>query len=398
MTAGASVSLRPFPYPYRAALAIANDADLLTPASFRRLYTFLATGEDTEWGAGLGLDVGGSFFMFRSPDSPNVFTVFDGLSSTVTDDGEFILECARLGALDYLHTYGCFTDAGHFTRELAELALGVLADRDVEVRTWVNHGPPSNVQGIGGRDEWQGDVPGTPAYHADLTLAHGVRWIWTGSEVTDDFALEPLEDAGLLARIRRRRAEPLVEPYQLRDGQQAFSFRRYSGLGDTTPVLDDLPAQLSQANLDHLVEAQGWTIVYQHLAVRRVREGFGTDAYGSVGEEWFKPAELEVLRDLARRHHEGAIWVAPTSILLRYHDAVSAVHWEATRREEGDLIVVDSSDAEELSGLTFYCERPERTTVCLQRERIASVRVNAPDATGQGSITINPRPTPARLP
>src|SRR3954453_16133091 len=107
----ASVSLRRFPYPYRAALAIANDADLLSAESFRRLYTFLTTDRDTEWGAGLGLDVGGNFFMFRSPDSPNIFTVFDALSRTVTEDGEFVLECARLGVLDYLHTYGCFTDS-----------------------------------------------------------------------------------------------------------------------------------------------------------------------------------------------------------------------------------------------------------------------------------------------
>ena len=407
MNAAPEISLRRFPFPYRAALAIANDADLLTPESFRRLYTFLSTDQDTQWGPGLGLDLGGSFFTFRSPDSPNVFTVFDGLSSDITEDGEFVLECARLGAVDYLHTYGCFTDAAHFTREMAELALGVLADRDVKVRTWVNHGPPSNIQGIGGRDDWQGDVPGTPGYHADLTLAHGVRWIWTGSEVTDEIALEPRVAPGLLARIRRRRADSLVEPYQLRDGQHAYSFRRYSGLGDTTPVLDDLPAQLSSATLERLTEREGWTIVYQHLAVRRVREGFGTGAYGPVGEEWFKPGELEALRELARRHHEGAIWVAPTSVLLRYHDVVNAVRWEAARRDEEDLIVIDSSsvgspDPEELSELTFYCERPERTRVCLQTpgalEQLAPVRVNAPDATGQVSVTLNPRQGPARLP
>jgi hypothetical protein len=173
-------------------------------------------------------------------------------------------------------------------------------------------------------------------------------------------------------------------------------------------VLDDLPGQLSSANLDRLVERQGWAIVYQHLAVRRIREGYGTGAYGPVGEQWFKPGELDVLRDLARRHHEGAIWVAPTSVLLGYHDLASALRWEVSREPDEDLIVIDSSSSdwpdvtpEELSELTFYCERPERTTVCLQtpraRERIASVRVNPPDATGRSSVTLNPRQVP-RLP
>jgi hypothetical protein len=397
------VSLRRFPYPYRAALAIANDADLLTPESFRHLYTFLGTDEETEWGPGLRLDLGGSFFTFRSPDSPNLFTVFDGLSKTLTADGEFILACARAGALDYLHTYGCFTDASHFSRDMAEFALGVFADHNVTVRTWVNHGPPSNVQGIGGRDDWQGDVPGTPGYHADLTLAHGVRWIWTGSEVTDEIALEgSAARSGLVARIRgQRRDERLVEPYQLRDGQHAYTFRRYSGLGDTTPVLDDLPSQLSRSNLDRLVERQGWAVVYQHLAVRRVREGYGTGAYGPVGEGWFQPSELEALRELARRHHSGEVWVAPTSILLRYHDVLPAVRWEALREPDGDLIVIDASEltgADELSELTFYCERPEQTRVRLGEEQLESVRVNPADETGRASITLAPRPAAPALP
>jgi len=74
--AGSSISLRPFPYPFRAALAICNDADLLTHQSFRRLHRFLSTDADTEWGPGLSLQLGGSFFMFRSPDSRDYFTVF----------------------------------------------------------------------------------------------------------------------------------------------------------------------------------------------------------------------------------------------------------------------------------------------------------------------------------
>ena len=222
-----SISLRPFPYPYRAALAICNDADLFTVDGYRRLHAFLATDAETEWGRGMSLDLGGSFFMYRSPDSPNAFTVFDQLSDTITEDGEFILGAAQRGELDVLHTYGCFTGSSDFTRPMAERAIQTLRDRGIAIEAWVNHGPPTNVQGLGGREEWQGDVPGTPAYHADLTVGYGVRWLWTGTEMTDHIALD-----GRKRHLLRRR-EPLVEPYTLRDGQREAISARSTALART---------------------------------------------------------------------------------------------------------------------------------------------------------------------
>jgi len=371
-----SVSLRPFPYPFRAALAICNDADLFTVADYRRVQAFLGTDADTEWGPGLSLDLGGSFFMYRSPDSPNEFTVFDRLTDTITDDGEFILAAAQRGELDVLHTYGCFTDASHFTRAMAEKAIEVLRARGIAIQAWVNHGPPSNVQGLGGRDEWQGDVAGTAAYHADLTVAYGVRWLWTGSEMTDRIALDG-------RRRLLKRTGPLVEPYTLRDGQEVQAFRRFTGLGGRTPVLEDLPQQLSPSNLDELVKGAGYAIVYQHLAVRRRGEGFGTDAYGPVGDERFTEAEVAGLRELARRHHDGEIWVAPTTRLLRHHELQHTLQPEVRREEARDVIAIGAG----CPGLTVYCERPDATDVMIGGTR-ADLRVNPPDTTGQGSITL----------
>jgi hypothetical protein len=381
-----AVSLRPFPYPYRAGLALCNDADSLTPATFRQLYRYLTTEEDTEWGTGLGMPVGGSFFMFRSPDSPNAFTVFDRLSTTVTEDGEYILECVERGVLDVLHTYGCFTAPDHFKRPLAEVAVETLRDRGISVETWVNHGDPqTNVQCLGSRDEWQGDLAGTPAYHADLTLGYGFRWVWTGTEITDEIALDG----------------DLIQTYALRDGQLVRRFWRYGGLDGNTPVLDDLPRQLASDNLDRLVEAGGCSIVYQHLAVRRVKPGFGPGVYGPVGPGWFRPAELAALQGLARRYHEGQIWVAPTTSLLRYHDVHSRLRWRSERLDEHDAIVI-TDDGSDLSGITFYCERPSETRVYLEtqnaRELIEEARPNPADASGRPSITVQPLREPLPLP
>jgi hypothetical protein len=390
-------------------LSLCNDADYLTPAGFRRLDRFLSSREDTEWGPGLGLHLGGSFFMFRSPGSPSVFTVFDGLTSTVTDDGEYILDCARRGLLDVLHTYGDFSDPSHFNRRMAETAVDALRSRGVKIETWVNHGPPTNVQCLGTRHGWQGDAVGTPAYHADLTISSGVRWVWTGSEIVDHIALDASNPK--LKRLRGLLRRPvglgrnsdhttaLVEPLELRDGQRTRRFYRYGGLGGNTPVLDDLPRQLSSRNLRELVRAQGYAVVYQHLAVRRRRPGFGPEAYGPVDETWFVPEELTALRELAQRHHRGEIWVTPTTRLLRYRDAHHGLRWATESRPDHDAIVIDAgastlTSANDLADLTFYCDRPDATRVYVEksgrRTEIPEIRRNPPDETQRQSVTIAP--------
>ena len=347
--------------------------------------------------------------MFRSPGSPNQFTVFDRLTSTMTDDGESILEYVRHGFLDVLHTYGCFTDSAHFKRALAETALEALRARGIQIETWVNHGPPTNVQCMGTRDEWQGDAVGTPGYHADLTVEYGVRWVWTGSEMTDRIALDASKPGRLQSRIRKRfdGHTALVEPYRLRDGQPVRRFYRYTGLGGRTPVLEDLPRQLSTTNLDELVKAEGCAIVYQHLAVRRLRPGFGTDVYRPTDEGWFALEEISALRALAQRYHDGEIWVVPTTSLLRYRDAHRRVAWSAHREQEGDVIVIVAETEGQLSprdlaDLTFYCERPEATRVYLQTphglDQIDAVRPNPTDATSRRSVTLLPRTKPSPLP
>lgn len=397
------IALRRFPYPYRAALAICNDADLLTPSDFRRLHRFLSSDEDTDWGPGLSLSLGGTFFMFRSPTSPNVFTVFDRMSTTITDDGEQILEWAKEGVLDALHTYGCFTDPTHFTRGLAERAIETLRTRGIQIETWVNHGPPTNVQCIGLQDSWQGDAVGTPGYHADLTTDYGIRWFWTGVEMTDHIALDAARrpspvSSGLQDLKRRLQGTPdhhgeLVEPLTLRDGRRVRSLCRYSGMSGRTPVLADLPAQLSAANLEALVNAGGYAIVYQHLSVRRIRPGSGTGAYRPVDEAWFAPAELAALRRLAERHHEGDIWVAPTTSLLRYRDAFRGLSWSSRDTTDGNVIVISGPVRREaLVGMTFYTDRPDATRIAVEdadgSERMVPTRVNPPDESSRRSISI----------
>jgi hypothetical protein len=61
---GPGVTLRRYPYPYRAALALSNDAEFLTPRAFWDLHRFLNTNEETPLGPGLDLPVTDSAFMY----------------------------------------------------------------------------------------------------------------------------------------------------------------------------------------------------------------------------------------------------------------------------------------------------------------------------------------------
>jgi hypothetical protein len=241
---------------------------------------------------------------------------------------------------------------------------------------------------------------------------HGVRWVWTGREMTDRIALDALDPApapraSLRAIVHRLRGGPgetrvLTEPHRLGDGQLVRRFFRYTGLTGRTPVLTDLPGQLSDANLDELVRAGGYAVVYQHLAVRRVRPGFGPIAYGPVGDGWLSSEEVAALRALAHRYHDGEIWVAPTTTLLRHRDTARELPWSARREGDADEIVIGSTEGEALRDLCFYCERPEQTRVYREtaagREPITDVRANPADTTGRPSLTVLPRPKPARLP
>ena len=59
--AARQVALRKYPYPFKAALAISNDADGMSWAAFKDWRDFVNGSGETEYGTGLGLEVGDSF-------------------------------------------------------------------------------------------------------------------------------------------------------------------------------------------------------------------------------------------------------------------------------------------------------------------------------------------------
>jgi hypothetical protein len=420
-----TVALRRFPFPYRACLALCNDADMMTEQSFRLLHRFLNTTHDTPLGRGLGLPIADSFFVYSSPGGPNTFTLFDGLGSQLSPVADLIRDGVRGGLIDTLHTYGAFTDTGHFTRDLARRAIDALERREMFVKVWVNHGPPSNVQCIGLRHQphFQGDRPGTAAYHTDLTLRYGIEFCWTGRELSDVVGHDPERRLPLLVDqvaagwrhlvqrrpgLRASQGRRLLRRLRLLDGGELLAFRRYAGTNGFTPVVEDLPAQLSAENLQRLRTRGGWAIVYQHLAVRRKAKGYGVGSYQENPPPYLQAPERAAFERLAESYHAGDILVTSTERALRLNRLQRWLQWHAETVGQRTRIVLSGLDQpsgkrrllslRDLQGTTFYTSRPGDTELWVEtegtRQQVKDVLERPPDHTGRASIMV-PLPAPA---
>jgi SAM-dependent methyltransferase len=372
------VELRRFPYPYRAMLALSSDIDQTTPARFREVHRFLNTHEETSMGPGVGLDVADTFWLFHprstSRDPANrVMSYFGGLEvgAAPSDDAEEIAHYVRSGWIDSLHTYGNFSgvagSASRCTRRHAEAAIEALRAADLRIRVWINHGDRNNVQNLGTYDYMEGDRPGTPAYHWDLLRDYGVEFVWSS---TGSFTFAESSK---------------IVPVARQDGSPSWEFTRFSnahfedalrwGLSPAVAAQlrrtrdyavlwhpPHLHVQLSDENLDAIVEREQIAIVAQHLGATRplLRLGGPTVA---------------ALRRLDERQERGEILVARTERALVYNRNRELVRYSVTRdgdRTAIDIVGVDDPvrgrfvpSLEDLAGLTFRVRDPGRVDLLL---------------------------------
>ncbi len=375
------VRQRRFPAPYRAMLAISSDIDRTSIHGLREMPRFINTEAETAGGPGVGLDFANSMWMYGSTGgsaqyakvlarddsywrSPNDCAA----PSPVADE---LVEYARSGWIDTLHTYGNFSqvsDMVPFTRDLAEAALAELDARGVALTVWTNHGGRSNAQNIGPKRFMHGDNPKSPAYHADLLRAYGARFLHVANEPSrfghaDILSTTTLRDGGHMHawprfssivgnRAAAVRADSMNGLARLGGGDDDYANIWFSGT---------LGEQLNRRVLDSLVSDNLYAILAQHLGT--VTPMAGLDA----------PAR-DALRLLRSYQDAGRILVSRTSRLLRYAANRQAAHWAVIGADDGPIVdvvslrdVVDgprTPTLEDLRGLTF--EAPAR-----QRLRIA---------------------------
>ncbi|MDM7926268.1 MAG: hypothetical protein QUS35_09660 [bacterium] len=405
----APVSLRKFPYPYRAALSVCSDIDNTeTPEEFLAIQEFLNTDHETAFGRGVGLEIGNSFYLFDRPGR-NEFSWF----SDRPEDRRIIRDFIRAGIIDCLHSYG----EGCTTRVQAVDALRALERDGCRVPVWINHSDArSNLS------KWfptnRGDRIGDAAYHADLTIPYSVRYISCGSStsiigqdapVSWRSYLSPgrnrcpksLRNAGksFLKRVLSRfglcgtryflhRDNALIGVRRLEDGRRVYEFMRFDvhpdgiGYGANSRGLSD---NISEAVLRRLVEVGGTGIVYTHLGKN------------GEGAPWVAPETAVALRNLSAHSKEGRILVTTTSKLLNYVTVRNAIRWSFDEDSAGIAIRIHGirdpllgemeADSVSLQGITFHVPDGKPVRVLVKGEAVRNLRMNPADESGRRSVS-----------
>lgn len=335
ITSKARPSLLKHPHPYKSMLAVSSDADFMTLDQFSKVHTFV--GNSTPVGGG-ALDIADSFFIFSAREqkaidsrfaglentgpqlkgllgatamrrrlpsdiSPNnLLTWFSGLSRNKHQDTA-IIEFIRRGWIDSLHTYGDFSSASgryRFVRNIAKRGAAVLRKINKDgnkIEIWIDHGNSSNVQNFGKQKKYmEGDNPKSDAYHTDITIKAGVKFVWSAGQY-DRFG-----------------SEELLSPVRLRDNSVVWGFPRYS----PNWLFDLLDRQLSHENLQELTETGNRVIVANHFAASSSETG------SAVGIPASAARALKLLGEFQARHD---ILVARTSRLLKFELACRFLDW-----------------------------------------------------------------------
>lgn len=395
------MALRKFPYPYVSALAIACDPDgLRNRDEFLNLARFVNTADETPLGRGLDLETGYGFWLYDACGTCD-FTLFRGVCSQPSENAEIIEDLIRSGHLDYIHGYGDFSEGG-FERRLAVEALDYLADRGLRVEVWVNHDGTLNTQQIGRLPGQHGDTPGTKAYHADLLLTYGTRFIerhevvHTVGQNAPCSILDRSKQSMELLKYWLRASEwrgrtifsnKLMEPLRLGDGRLVYSFKRFIGRrgGLKRGGPKELAKQIAGPVLQELESKRGYMIVYTHL--------WKDDGLWGGGA-----ATLDALQGLAKEGRDGRIYITTTQKLLIYNLLHDHLLWSADCGENGvDIRIHGTRDEvagfwipalKELQGLTFYTPSPDTTRIYVEDREVGGVVRNPPDETGRTSVSI----------
>jgi hypothetical protein len=396
-----AAEIRQIPYPYKAALAICSDLDE-TPD--RHVYwetaRFLNTTEQTSMGAGVGLEVGNTIYFDMEPDQ---FAYWN------TDEAgrAMVRALIQSGHIDCLHSFGDLA----FTRAHAVRALEELDRHGCRLEVWVDHAvAPTNF----GADimRGSGDIPGAAAYHADLTCAAGVRYVWRGrvTSVIGQNAPRSLggiwnrrQPAASLRTIAKESSKAAIATVgshkysihahnrvlrnaSLRSGEPVYEFLRsnphWGGVsrGETARGLAEV---LTPQMLARLVRRRAEMILYTHLGKISARhEPLGAPARAA-------------LRHLAELRDRGEIMVTTTRRLLGY--------CAARDRADASLATVDGEThiqvrlgsngpapitAMDVEGLTVYVDDPSRARLFVDGREVQSVQRNPPDDTGRSSLSI----------
>ena len=384
-------------------MAICSDLDE-TPdrCVYWEIMRFLNTTEETSMGPGVGLEVGNSIYFDMPPEQ---FAYWN------TDEAgrEMIRMLIQTGYIDCLHSYGDLAT----TRKHAAQALDELTRHDCKLEVWVDHGTavtnfgPDIMQG-------HGDEIDHEAYHADLTIGYGIKYVWcgrvtsiTGQDIPGNLNgifkwRHPVASGRtLLKEVAKRKLarkgnhkyamhgpNETLCPTVLRDKSQVYEFMRCNPYWGGVSSCDQgrhIGEVQTDGMVDRLIRRGGTCVLYTHL--------------GKIDNPGipFDQTAVEAFRRLAEAFRSGRILVTTTRRLLGYRRAVREICFESSWDSKGLHIEFGTKSSKSLTGelssmdlcgLTFYVPTPEKTRITVDGCEIANLVHNAPDHTGQPSVSL----------
>ncbi len=377
------IQLLPFPYPFRAMLAVSNDIDDTSWDECQQIHKTFAQH---------GLPLADSMFAYQMPGADEyAFSPLDYPFLTLSELAKPIVEMIHGGKIDTLHALGNHSATGGNQREISVRAAEALIGEGISFRVWTNHGDRQNRQNI---NSGEGDIPGSPGYVADLLPPLGIRFLWTSD-------LTPFVGQGRRLTLRdtylNRRLYPslfrrasgilryaakalitqkspldqaineLIFPIELTDNQRFWAFRRF-GRWDRARR-SDIPEIFSSENLERLSRSGGYMIVYIHLGKPKQAQGPS-----------FSAAEDTALGRMGDYFRAGRILVTTTGRLLDYHVAHRFLSWTTDQTRDKTIIIIEgvkdpvfgnrTPDITDLAGITFSVPDVLRTVIEFGGRRI----------------------------
>lgn len=403
------VTPRRFPHPYRAGFAICSDIDLCTRSQFIRIHQQLNNTK-----TGFGLPVADSFFGCRV-DREQIGYI-DPVTQKPGADAPFIREGIHAGLFDCFHGWGDFNDRDPDPAFVNNIAAAVVKDFkkfELSVPVWINHGSIRNLQNLSCRlyPFFQGDNPSSPLYTARYLPRLGIRYVWTTEIVpwplsgnqsrtytSRFFRRRVTEFKNIVKRLRRegelQRGHTMQEEFcvrfPLKNRRHYWGFTRWNADPRGVwyrPGRNTLAAQLPPDAIRQLLDTEGYAALYVHL---------GLPVQNVAAEPLFSNESYRVLEALARRFHDGELWVTPTSRLVDYWVMWHTSRWDAVCTDAGgiDIIITNPDSNTVFSGLTFATPLPDKTRIIAQGS-ILPVSKIAAKGTELPCVTVGLPPPPS---
>jgi SAM-dependent methyltransferase len=414
-------------------------------AAFEDWHAFVSGSGSTPYGDGLGLEVGDSFWIWSDTGA---FALRHAppweRSRPPAPEARRIVELARSGWLDTLHSFGDWNPTYQLTREEMLRGLELLEHLGIRPPVYVNHGGGIRLHNIGG--PWAsyqcGDDSASPYYNLDLLQEAGFRFFWIDTLFENDLlgdnmdperlppeqrpqanrrwmratlrtsptdpALErreafPALDAIQAERVARFVSGNLLIPLVGRDSRAFWGFKRFRG--HEAPTSASFALQASPDRLDLLEAAGGACVIYQHFGVwRELGKPKGDPSQIQSRRPLLDATAVRAFRDIARRNADGRLLVATTARLLGYLRLRDSLRFSVRAKDGGLFITIEGTQcpifghgevsAQSLEGAAFLVPAgvPFVQVATSRGEVLSTVRAAEPCEPGFDAVHIPWRP------